>query len=116
MGKVNFAYGKYTGLSSQPIVEGRVRVTPDTQDLFFDLNGERVHITNCIFVDELPNSLVAEKVYIKSDGTLWALIDGIITQLVSGGSGGGSNIYISSEVPEDSETGDIWFVTSQEGE
>lgn len=116
MEKVNFTYGNYEGLSKQPIVDGKIRVTPDTQELFFDLNGERVQITSSIFVDELPNELIAGKVYIKTDGTLWALIDGIITQLVSGGSGGGASIYISDVVPESSNNGDIWFVTSEEGE
>jgi hypothetical protein len=112
MGKVNYSYGKSTNLSNEPIVEGKVRVTPDSQNLYFDLNGERIHITDILYVDSLPSTLIENKIYVKKDGTMWSVVGGSTIQLAATSTG--TNMIVSQNEPVDQKnSGDVWLIVEE---
>jgi hypothetical protein len=109
MSKVDYSYGKLANLSSVPVVEGKVRVTPDSQELYFDLDGERIRITDILYVDSLPSTLIENKIYVKKDGTMWSLIGGSTIQLAA--TSAGTNMAVSqSEPTSQTNAGDIWLI------
>jgi hypothetical protein len=109
MGKVNYSYGNLAKISDEPIVEGKIRVASDSQDLYFDLGGKRVHITDLLYVDNLPSPLIENKIYIKKDGTMWSLIGDSTIQLAA--TSAGTNMAVSqSEPTSQTSAGDIWLI------
>ena len=68
-------YGNESDISAS-IQNGNLYVSEDTKRLFFDLNGNRIKITDIVFLDERPLIGISGKLYvIKSDNSLWIFED-----------------------------------------
>jgi hypothetical protein len=112
MGKVSLAYGNLANLSDQPVSEGKIRMTLDSQSLYADLNGKRILFTDILYVDSLPSTLIKNKIYVKSDGTLWSLINGTVTELAV--SAAGTSVEISQNQPTNqTNSGDVWLIVEE---
>jgi hypothetical protein len=111
--------GNKDGLSDQEIRNGAMLVTLDSSELYFDLEGNRIKISDIVALDsdELPDYVMDNKLYIKNDGTFWIKLDGIVQQV--GGNlsqeqidtfNSKTNIAVSAEEPASQQKGDIWFI------
>ena len=79
-------YGNESDISAS-IQNGNLYVSEDTKRLFFDLSGNRIKISDIVFLDERPLIGISGKLYvIKSDNSLWIFED-VWKQLNSGSSG-----------------------------
>ena len=111
--------GNKENLSSQSINNGALFVTLDSAELFFDLDNKRIKISDITILDSntLPDDMVENKIYLKSDGSFWRKINNEVKQI--GGSltqeqidifNSKTNITISNIQPTHQQKGDVWFI------
>jgi hypothetical protein len=56
--------------------------------------------------------LIKNKIYVKSDGTLWSLINGTVTELAV--SAAGTSVKISQNQPTNqTNSGDVWLIVEE---
>jgi hypothetical protein len=81
MTKVKFEYGN--DISNVPIEEGSIKIIPNTQSIYFDLDNKRFNISDLFFVDELPEDIIEGKLYIQNNGQIFTKINNKIIQLTT---------------------------------
>lgn len=108
-------YGNESNISTN-IQNGNLYVSEDTKRLFFDLNGNRIKISDIVFSDERPLIGISGKLYvIKSDNSLWIFEDAW-KQLNSGSS---TSVNIDNKTinkNSDDEIQSIGVIDSRSGE
>ena len=108
-------YGNESDISAS-IQNGNLYVSEDTKRLFFDLNGNRIKISDIVFLDERPLIGISGKLYvIKSDNSLWIFED-VWKQLNSGSSGSVNVDNKTINKNSDDEIQSIGVIDSRSGE